>query len=154
MKSFQQHQRDDSGVTAVEFALLMPLFLLLVLAIIEFGTLYFNYSRIERGVFLAQKDLSEGRKFTSAIDLKTRVCEEAQVRCNIDGFILSLAPLTAKPSPQPQVDAFKLTPGQPHLLQVVYPWSGVFPEGALSYIGLSNLEKSNMQVGVFFHVKK
>ena len=146
-------RRDDQGVTAVEFALLLPLFLLLLLAIINFGMIYFNYSRIERGVFMAQKNLTEGTAFASVAELKAVVCREAGISCDAEGFVVEVTPLTATPMAQAS-DALVIKPGEPHLLRAVYPWSGVFPAGALSYIGLSNLESSSLQVGVFFYVKK
>ena len=54
--------RDRRGATAIEFAILAPIFIFLMLAIVDFGLLYYANSRVERGVFLAEKKLSEGWK--------------------------------------------------------------------------------------------
>lgn len=155
MNLVRRLQRDIRGVTAVEFSLLLPLFLLVLLAVLNFGIFYFYYSRIERGVFLAQKSLSEGVQFKSAEEVKTLVCEEAGIGCDGKTLLLEVMPLTSTP-PADQIsqkDKFEIKPGQTHVLRTVYPWSGLLPLGPMKYIGLEKLVNTNIQVGVFFYVK-
>lgn len=149
-------RQDERGVTAVEVAITLPVFLLLLFAIIDFGLLYFNYSRVERGVFLAQKTLAEGKTFGGAAEMKKAVCEEAGIDCREGGFALEVKPLSATPGAASATvkDGYEVKPGQVHVIRASYPWASLLPGSVMGYIGLDNLENRDIQVGVFFYVKK
>ena len=147
--------RDRRGATAIEFAFLAPVFILLMLAIVDFGLLYFENSRAERGAFLVQKQMSEGWKPENIQRLKSTFCTEADVDCGMDALKFEVVPLTAT-SPLisiPPADNLKLVPGQTHIIRIVYPWSGLLPSGLFSYIGLEAIMTKSINVGLFFHVK-
>lgn len=147
--------KDRRGTTAIEFAILAPVFLILMLAIVDFGLLYQSNSHIERSVFLAQKKLSEGWKPEEYSAVKDMICKEAGISCEADGFKVEVVPLTST-SPQPSAtiaDKLVLAPGQAHVIRVNYPWSGVFPKNLFSTVGLEELLTRSINVGVFFHVK-
>ena len=146
---------DKSGATAIEFAILVPVFILFLLAIIDFGILYFTNSRLERGVFIAEMKLSEGWKPETHDMLRQLICREADINCGEKGFHVQVAPLTANsPLPSsPVTDSTKLVPGQAHVIRIVYPWSGVFPVGMLTAVGMQDLLTKTISPGFFFHVK-
>lgn len=146
--------RRDEGATAIEFAILLPPFLVLMLAILDLGLVYFANSRIERGVFAAQNAVAyAANRPESAKDVKALVCTQAWIDCNKKGFVVEVVPLTANsPSAKrPQADAYEIQPGQPHILRVAYPWSNILPTPLLKYVGLGKLAVRDIQVGIFFH---
>lgn len=55
----QQEPGRSSGVTAIEFALLLPLFLILVFAIVEFGQVLFFQAALQHAVTAAARCASE-----------------------------------------------------------------------------------------------
>ncbi len=146
---------DRRGTTAIEFASLAPVFIFLMLAIVDFGMLYHSTSRIERGVFLAQKKLSEGWKPEGFATVKEMICKESGISCQAETFQVEVVPLTAtSPEPSaPVADKLALAAGQAHMIRVNYPWSGVFPKKLFSTVGLEKILTQSISVGVFFHVR-
>jgi hypothetical protein len=47
MIKLKKHGKKENGQAAVEFALVLPIFLLLIFAIIDFGWLFYNYINVE-----------------------------------------------------------------------------------------------------------
>lgn len=155
VQAWRRISADRRGTTAIEFASLAPVFIFLMLAIVDFGLLYYSNSRIERSVFLAQKKLSEGWKPESFARVKEMICKEADIQCQADGFRLEVVPLTAtSPLPSAEItDKLDLVPGQAHMIRVNYPWSGVFPSAVFNTVGLKDIATESIKVGVFFHVR-
>lgn len=146
--------RNEDGVTAVEFAILLPPFLMLMLAIMDLGLVYFANSRIERGVFTAQQTIAQAATRPDNINaVRGLICQEAWIDCNKKGFVVEVVPLTASSpqSPRPPADAYDIAPGQPHIIRVLYPWNNLLPTSLLQFVGLERLARRDIQVGVFFH---
>ena len=145
---------DDKGVTAIEFALIAPLFFALIFAVIEFGMLYHTNSQLERAAFTAQKKLvfKNGRP-ESAEAVRSHICEQAALDCKEAKLVVQVAPLTAT---QPAAgaltkDSFAFAPGKPNVVRVSYPWPNPVPAGVLSILGLEDLQTINLQAAIFFH---
>lgn len=87
--------RDDSGATAVEFALVLPIFVVLVFGIISFGFLYTNWTALEGGAregarYMAIHSYSDPAAATEAAN---RARAAATLPCTAPG------PCTAVPDP-------------------------------------------------------
>ncbi|MDF1502324.1 TadE family protein [Roseisolibacter sp. H3M3-2] len=78
--------RDDTGATAVEFAILVPALMLLILGIIEFGYASFRRSTATEGarygVRLAMVRGTEAKAFASSVDT-TAAFIQTQVRARV-----------------------------------------------------------------------
>ena len=73
-----RRKRDESGAALVEFALLAPLLILLVLGIVEFGWLFGQYNDVRHGA-------REGARF-AAVDAGDLVAIGATVCSSMDGL--------------------------------------------------------------------
>ena len=51
-------RRHDRGAVTVEFALIVPVFLLLILAIVEFGVRYQRHAEFSNEAFIAARNMS------------------------------------------------------------------------------------------------
>ena len=83
-KFFRKLRKSDRGVSIIEFAVILPVLLLLVLGIIEFGWLYTAYITINgaarEGARLAARGEDEG-------DIYTRVLNHSEFIINADGDV-------------------------------------------------------------------
>lgn len=149
--------RNSKAATAVEYALLAPLFIALLFAVIQFGILYYTNSRLERSVFVAQKMLAvKAGRPESAAAVKGLICKNASLDCGQNGFFAEVVPLTATtPSPQPlAADGYSLTPKKTHILRAVYPWENPIPAAVLKLLGLEKLSRLDLQAAVFFYIEE
>lgn len=71
--------RDEAGSTTVEFVILFPVLIALVLAMFEAGWLMTRYMMLDRGVDMVIRDLKLGRVAATHVDLKSRICDYAEV---------------------------------------------------------------------------
>jgi Flp pilus assembly protein TadG len=154
----RRYRRSQSGVTAIEFAVVAPPFLALMLAIFEVGIMLFSEYVIEHGVGNASRMIRTGEVQTegmSATEFKTLVCGKLagyldcennlhiDVRAFKDFDEVSLpAPLTPEGALSSEVTSDShFEPGDPYqvvVVRVYYPWSLFMP-------GMSHM--SNMSDG-------
>jgi len=97
------HMRGERGATAVEFALVAPLFFLLVLGIIEFGWYFFVEHTIQyatrEGTRLAlvgtQLEDNEGNLMTREDSIVRTIQENAAFAVDPDDLMISIYPVGA-----------------------------------------------------------
>ena len=56
----QAHERDDSGAALVEFALILPVFALMLFAMIQFGLVFAGWSQLRNSVQTAARSVAMG----------------------------------------------------------------------------------------------
>lgn len=98
------------GAALVEFAVLAPLLLLLVLGIVEFGWLFGQFNDVRHGA-------REGARF-AAVNGGGNVQVHQQVCTTMDGLSAGLTSLTVQLDPDPDADA-DTTIGEPASISVV-----------------------------------
>jgi Flp pilus assembly protein TadG len=138
----RKYQRSQSGVTAVEFAIVAPPFLALMMAIFETGIMLFSEYVIEHGVGKASRMIRTGEVQTanmSKSEFKTLVCGKlaAFLDCdtNLHVVVRSFSKFSDVTALSPLNDDGELTaaatsgayaPGDPYQVVVVnvyYEWS-------------------------------
>lgn len=139
----RRYRRSQSGVTAIEFAMVAPPFFALMLAIFEVGIMLFSEYVIEHGVSKAARMIRTGEVQTAALtksDFKTLVCGNlasyldcatdlhVDVRAFDDFDLVSLPePLTAEGELTADVTTnSQFQPGAPFqvvVVRVYYAWS-------------------------------
>lgn len=76
----RQFRRERSGTAAVEFALIAPVFLLLLFAIIEVGLFFFAQQVMEQATFLASRQILTGQAQSAGLtqtQFRNLVCNNA-----------------------------------------------------------------------------
>jgi Flp pilus assembly protein TadG len=154
---FRRYRQSESGVTAIEFAMVAPPFFALMLAIFEVGIMLFSEYVIEHGVGKAARMIRTGEVQTADMtvtEFKELVCGNlagfldcandlhVDVR-KFDDFddIVLPAPLDADGELTDDVTSDAYDPGEPYevvVVRVYYTWSLFTP-------GLSHM--SNMADG-------
>jgi Flp pilus assembly protein TadG len=139
---------DRTGVVAIEFAILAPIFILSFLVLVEVGLVYLSYNLAEKSVF----DLSRAM-MTAATRPTTERAAIALITSKIDaGFIgaptkVTARPLTGQP-PAKNAPAFAVTSNQPTIVTVTYKrvklvplpnLGGVFPTAFADTIKVSTV---------------
>lgn len=150
--------RDNRGVTAVEFGLVIGPFLIFAIAIVDLGLIYYAHTQIEAAVFETQEAIkSPANRPTSASEVKTRLCATGSMvmNCNKTGFFVEVQTLNgASPtSADPIQDTFSVTADAPAIIRVVYPWSNILPVHTLRFIGI-DLSSIKIRAGSFFHMPR
>ncbi|MDX1449910.1 MAG: TadE/TadG family type IV pilus assembly protein [Acidimicrobiia bacterium] len=108
--------RGERGASLVEFAILAPLLVLLILGIVEFGWIFGQFNDVRHGA-------REGARF-AAVDggnnaaIRTRVCEA------MEGLGAGITALTVQLDPDPDADT-DLTIGEPASIAVEATISGL-----------------------------
>lgn len=156
----RRYRRSQSGVTAIEFAMVAPPFFALMLAIFEVGIMLFSEYVIEHGVSNAARMIRTGEVQTqtpamTAADFKTLVCGKlasylgCATNLNIDvrafadfDKVVLPSPLTPEGELSAEVTtSSRFEPGAPYqvvVVRVYYVWS-LFTPG-ITYM-------SNMSAG-------
>jgi Flp pilus assembly protein TadG len=138
----RRFKRSQSGVTAIEFAMVAPPFFALMMAIFEVGIMLFSEYIIEHGVGKAARMIRTGEVQTQPMDkvaFKTLVCGnlagylgcEANLHVDVRAFadfddIILPAPLTADGELSSAVTSGAYDPGDPYevvVVRVYYAWS-------------------------------
>ena len=145
---------DRRGLSAIEFAMLAPVFIVFMLTIIDNGVYYYVNSQFETAVFRAQEALnSAATRPTSAQGVKAIICAKApMISCSKANFFVEVGPLTAT-QPQsslPTGDSFSVSPNKPNMIRAVYPWTNILPVDVLAKFGVP-ISINTMSAGVFFY---
>lgn len=87
--------RDENGVTAIEFALVLTPFLLMMMSIIEIGLLYFATVTLENGATLAARQIRTGQLALSGGgegEFRAAVCDgiDAMLSCATDKLLIDV----------------------------------------------------------------
>jgi len=153
----RRYRRSQSGVTAIEFAMVAPPFFALMLAIFEVGIMLFSEYVIEHGVSKAARMIRTGEVQTAELttsEFKTLVCGNlagyldcaanlyVDVRAFDDFDLVSLPePLTPEGELSSEVTtSSQYQPGDPFqvvVVRVYYPWS-LFTPGLSQMSNMSN----------------
>jgi Flp pilus assembly protein TadG len=140
---FRHYRQSQSGVTAIEFAMVAPPFFALMLAIFEVGVMLFSEYVIEHGVGKASRMIRTGEVQAvpmTATQFRTLVCGnlasylDCETDLNIDvrafndfGSVVLPAPLTAEGELSADVTTnSQFNPGDPTqvvVVRVYYAWS-------------------------------
>jgi Flp pilus assembly protein TadG len=138
----RQYRRSQSGVTAIEFAMVAPPFCALMLAIFEVGIMLFSEYVIEHGVGKASRMIRTGEVQTASMgapEFRTLVCGnlasylncETDLHIDVRAFndfdVVSLpAPLTNEGELSDAVTGSAFDAGDPTqvvVVRVYYAWS-------------------------------
>jgi Flp pilus assembly protein TadG len=120
----------NNGVSAVEFAIIAPIFLVFVYAILNFGIYYYYTSIVENSLFAVSRsmidtdatrrprDLIAARAvFDAKMDqYNTASLGDKKVVLSINSLTASSPSLTSKP-----ISEFNITPNTPVVMRVIYP---------------------------------
>ncbi|HUE44995.1 MAG TPA: TadE/TadG family type IV pilus assembly protein [Aestuariivirgaceae bacterium] len=140
---FRKYRRSQSGVTAIEFAMVAPPFFALMMAIFEVGIMLFSEYVIEHGVGKASRMIRTGEVQAvpmTATQFRTLVCGNlaSYLDCETDlhidvrafndfGSVVLPAPLTAEGELSADVTTLsQFNPGDPIqvvVVRVYYAWS-------------------------------
>ena len=152
----RRYRKSDSGVTAIEFAIVAPPFLALMLAIFEVGIMLFSEYVIEHGVAKAARMIRTGEVQTANMtvtEFKALVCGnlsgyldcetnlKVDVRKFVDFDAVSLPPPLGADGEFSEGIGGTYEPGAPYevvVVRVYYAWSLFMP-------GMSHM--SNMSDG-------
>lgn len=75
--------REDSGVASVEFILIFPIYLMMLIMSLELSMITLRQTMLERGLDMAVRDIRLGTGTAPSHDaIKDRICEEAYVISN------------------------------------------------------------------------
>ncbi len=75
-----RYRKTEDGAATVEFVVLFPLFIAIVLAVFESGWLMTKYMMLDRGVDMAVRDLRVGKiPNPGHDDIKTAVCDYSKM---------------------------------------------------------------------------
>jgi Flp pilus assembly protein TadG len=79
-RQWRAFRRDERGATAVEFALVIFPFMLILMGIIELGLMFLGVATLDFGTFEASRDIRTGVAQTAGMDeaaIRTAICENA-----------------------------------------------------------------------------
>lgn len=142
----RRYRKCQSGVTAIEFAMVAPPFLALMFAIFEVGIMLFSEYVIEHGVNQAARMIRTGEvqqadmtasefkslvcgNLASYLDCETMLHVDVRVFNDFDEIVLP-APLTAEGDLSAEVTSDTFQPGDPYqvvVVRVYYPWELFVP---------------------------
>lgn len=140
---FRHYRRSQSGVTAIEFAMVAPPFFALMMAIFEVGIMLFSEYVIEHGVGQASRMIRTGEVQAASMgptEFRTLVCGnlasyldcETELHIDVRAFndfdsVILPAPLTNEGTLSDAVTAdSEFDPGDPTqvvVVRVYYAWS-------------------------------
>ena len=109
----------QGGATAVEFALVLPILLLLVFAILELGLLLYNKAVITNA---SREAARYGVVMRTPKHTEIEIRQKALDYCS--NFLVSLSP-SANPDPTVSIDGAGQSFGQPLTITVNYTFSGL-----------------------------
>ena len=141
-------QKDESGNASVEFFIIFPVFVMMLLASIELGFITLRHTMLERGMDLAVREIRLGTGTAPQHgQIKQLVCDGAAFIRNCDtqlqlemtsADIRSFAALGETPdctdAAEPSKPVREFTPGQQNelmLLRACYKYDPIFPDDML-----------------------
>jgi Flp pilus assembly protein TadG len=117
-----------SGVSAVEFAIIAPIMLIFVFAILNFGIYYYYSSIVENSAFAVSRSIMNTSKRPADLAAVKRMFNEEMNQLMIADIgdkpiILSVNPITASaPSlTSKPISEYNFTSGAPLIIRVIYP---------------------------------
>ena len=159
--------RDASGATAIEFALVSPIVIALILGAIQVGVIFFAQAELENAAEQAARIVYTNQAPTASSDFKTDVCGYLQAlfscssvmvdlqtqsisAASSDALILTPPTLTYNGSGQ-VTNSWNYSPGTPgklEILRVLYQWPVYAGPLGVFFANLSNgnLYMSSTQV--------
>ncbi|RXH20411.1 TadE/TadG family type IV pilus assembly protein [Bradyrhizobium guangzhouense] len=160
-KRFAAFRRDESGANAVEFALVAPIFIALLVGIIQIFLVFFGQQLLQQVVQQSARQVMTGQVQTAGMtstQFSTLVCSQVRIIFDCSKLMISLqsgsswsAMSAAAPTLTFNADGtvsnnWPFSPGGPSdkvVLEVIYQWP-VFG-GPLGFT-LSNLPNGNRQI--------
>jgi Flp pilus assembly protein TadG len=126
----QRFIKCNTGVSAVEFAIIAPVFLVFVYAVLNFGIYYYYTSITENSLFHLSRaiisteptrrptDLLSARAIfnTNMGSFNTAKLGDREVVLSINTLTATSPSLTAKP-----ISEYNVTSGKPLILRIIYP---------------------------------
>jgi Flp pilus assembly protein TadG len=153
---FRHYRRSQSGVTAIEFAMVAPPFFALMMAIFEVGIMLFSEYVIEHGVGKASRMIRTGEVQAAAMgaaEFRTLVCGnlasyldcETDLHIDVRAFndfdtVVLPSPLTNEGELSDAVTGSEFDSGDPTqvvVVRVYYAWS-LFAPGMTYMANMSN----------------
>lgn len=140
--------RDESGNATVEFVLVFPVYLALMLMSIEMGFITLRHTLLERGLDIAVREIRLGTGTAPQHDdIKDIICENALMirdcdanlrlemrAADIRSFATLGSPIDCTDSAEPSKPVKEFTPGQQNqlmLLRACLRFDPLFPDDAL-----------------------
>ena len=140
--------RDESGNASVEFVLVFPVYLALMLMSIEMGFATLRHTLLERGMDIAVREIRLGTGTAPQHDeIKDIICENALMirdcsttlrlemrSADIRNFATLAAPIDCTDAAEPSKPVKEFTPGQQNqlmLLRACLRFDPLFPDDAL-----------------------
>jgi Flp pilus assembly protein TadG len=161
---------DEAGSPAVEFALVFPIFLGIVLATLQAGTIFlvkaFFESAAEQAARVVLTNQTDSLTFTAA-QFQTEICNELTALFNCSELTVELEPLPAGTTnltsllptfdasgnvvgtPVVDVGANSAVPGTDMLLVVMYPWPVYGGPLGLNFANMGNGKMLMTSIQVF-----
>jgi Flp pilus assembly protein TadG len=110
----------DSGVAAVEFALVLPAIAMVFFAVISLGTAVHNYEILTSAVGVASHQLASSRGASAPYDATTAMLTSSATGLNAASLTITLS-VNGSPCATNLECAPKLIKGVPETVQAVYP---------------------------------
>ncbi len=133
MRPLDRMRRDEDGASTVEFVLVFPIFITLVLTVFEAGWLMSKSMFLDRGLEIAMRDVRLGDLPETEVEaaIKSRICNNALLLrdCN-NVLVLEMKPIVNSASfPSDDADCVERTTGSGGELGYVKPQSDFNPGG-------------------------
>jgi Flp pilus assembly protein TadG len=143
---------DTRGVTAVEFAFLLPIYILFIFFILQIGVIHFARASLETATEAASRQLltNSDNGFTQA-QFKTQVCQNLPDFMNCSSLMVDVQAYNPGVNPYPSftfdanshvTNTWSVPPciaqscaGQQLMVRAMYPWGVISPLGQV----LSNM---------------
>lgn len=147
-KMFGRFLKDDGGNASVEFVLVFPVYLALLLMSIEMGLITLRHTLLQRGLDIAVREIRLGTGTAPQHDeIKELICDNALMirdcdntlrlemrAANIRDFSTLGAPIDCTDAAEPSKPVKQFTPGQQNelmLLRACLRFDPLFPDAAL-----------------------
>lgn len=147
-KMLRRFRKDDSGNASVEFVIVFPVYLALMLMSIEMGFITLRHTLLQRGMDIAVRDIRLGTGTAPQHDeIKEMICENALMirdcdttlrlemrAANIREFSTLGSPIDCTDAAEPSKPVKEFTPGQQNelmLLRACLRFDPLFPDRTL-----------------------
>jgi Flp pilus assembly pilin Flp len=146
--------KDRSGATAVEFAIVVPIFLLLVMAIFYVAFTYYVATRVERAAFVAQERIRYADSRPANIgQVRSLICDQLNQLIACGRIIIHVAPLSQVPvgAGSPTSNSYNVIANEAAILRIVSPPSPL----VRTMTSFLRIDPARLEVraNVFFHVR-
>lgn len=155
LKSFGRFWPSESGTTAIEFAFVAPIMIVLLLGTVQVAVLYIAQSYLEALTEMAMRIVLTNNAPAKAADFNTAICAKLTALFNCGSLIVDLEPITAT-SPSQVASSLPKFDNKGNLvnptnysvgastdkmlLTVIYPWPVI---GGPSWLGLTFADQNS-----------